>query len=1040
MLNRVIKWSINNRGIVNILALIWFIVGSISMFSMPVDVFPDFAPIQVVVLTEAPGFAPEEVESLVTIPLEAGLNGTANVKVVRSISTIGLSVITVIFQDGTNIFTARQLVSEKLQSARSRLAAGVQEPTLAPITSAAGDILKLGLYSTGKTTAMEVRTLVDWTIRLRLMAITGVSNVVVIGGDEKQFQVLVDPKKLKEYNVTLDEVLEAAGRSSTNAAGGMLRTKDTEKLIRGLGRVKSADEIAETVVTSRNGIPVLLKHVADVKIGAAFKIGDAIVDGHPGVVLTVMKQPWANTLETTRLIEKALEELKEGFPADVKVVTTFRQADFIEIAVKNVSEAVLLGGVLVAVILFVFLQNWRAALISLTAIPLSLLSAIIVLKFQGYTINTMTLGGLAIAIGEVVDDAIVDVENVYRRLRENKAAGSPKTSLRIVYEASCEVRGSVVYATFIVGLVFLPVLSLGGLEGRIFSPLAVSYLVSLFSSLLVALTVTPAMCYLLLRKTNNLPEHETKFVTWLKDRYQPMLRVSLEHPKAVISAAVAIFVFSLTPLLVMGTEFLPEFDENSLVVVATSMPGTSLTTTTNIGKELIAHFEKKHDIIGASQRAGRAEGGEDFGSGNFSEFDIRVRPDSPEKKDLLYHIRHEFSDVPGLITDSGSYLEHRMEHALSGVNAAIAIKIFGSDLAILHEKAMEIERIVKTVKGAVDVHVEQIIPVPQYSIRMNRAAAARYGVRVKDLSDSIETAFRGMTVAQVIEGQKSFDIYVWFKPEFRENLQLITETLVDTPSGVKVPITTLAEVTESTSPNTISRESVSRRVVVQANVSERDLGSVVQDARKLIHEKVKLPSGYYVVYGGQFEAQEQATRQLLLLSVAALFGMLLLLTMAFRSMRAAILIMANLPLALIGGIWASLFFGGVLSVGSLVGFITLFGISTRNGIMLVTHYSDLLAKPASLDVLIEESAMDRLSPVLMTALTAALGVLPIAVMGGTGRELEQPLAIVILGGMFTSTILTLIVIPSLLKLYGADLRPVHSSDSASGARKAATRS
>ena len=1028
MLNRIIRWAIKNPWVVNILALVWFVMGIHATATMPVDVFPDFAPIQVVVLTEAPGYAPEEVEGLITRPLESGINGVANVKVVRSISTIGLSVITVIFQDNSNIFTARQLVSEKLSSTRDKLPEGVKEPVLAPITTAAGDILKIGMYSTDKTSTMELRSIVDWTVRLRLMAIAGVSNVVTIGGDVKQYQVQVDPEKLKEYDVTLKDVVDAAHGSNINAAGGILRTQDTEKLIRGLGRVTSPEEIGATAIKSRNGLPVLLNNVADVKLGPQFKYGDAIVDGHPGVVMTVMKQPWANTLETTRLVEKALDDLKSSFPADVKVITTFRQADFIEVAVRNVGEAVVLGGVLVVIILFIFLQNWRAAIISLVAIPLSLLSAIIILKWQGYTINTMTLGGLAIAIGEVVDDAIIDVENVCHRLRENREATNPRPVWRVIYSASSEVRNSVVYATLIVALVFLPVLSLSGLEGKIFSPLAFAYLISLLSSLVVALTVTPALSLLLLHNASSVPARETRLVDLLKKIYADALKISMKYPRSVLAGSGLLLLLSMLPLFVMGTTFLPDFDEDNVIVVATSMPGTSLTTTTNIGKELTSHLVTQHNIMAADQRAGRAEGGEDYGASNFSEYDIRLKPDSKNKKDILYHVRHEFSHIPGLITDSGSYLQHRMDHALSGVNAAIAIKLFGPDLDVLHERAKEIESVMKSVKGAVDVHVEPIIPVPQVSIKINRGAAARYGVRVKDLADSIEAAFKGIAVSQVLEGQKAFDLYVLFKPEFRNKMSVITSTLVDTPSGIKVPIGALAEVKEGTSPNTISHENVLRRVVVQANVSGRDLGGVIDEARKKIHDQVKLPESYYVVYGGQFEAQEQARQQLGILCGAALVGMLVLLTMAFKSWRGALLIMANLPLALIGGIWAVLFSGAVLSVGSMVGFITLFGISTRNGIMLVSHFENLCKEKGEndLDEIIKQSAMDRLSPVLMTALTAALGVLPIAVLGGAGRELEQPLAIVILGGMISSTLLTLVVIPALLKLFGSMLYNANS--------------
>lgn len=1021
MINRFIQWSISNRWIVAILAFVWLAVGLYATETMPVDVFPDFAPIRVVVLTEAPGFAPEEVESLVTRPLEANLNGTANVKVVRSVSTIGLSVITIIFQDSTNVLVARQLVSEKLQAARGQLPDNVREPVLAPMTTAAGDILKIGLYSTGETSAMDLRTIADWTLRMRLMAVSGVSNVVVIGGDVKQYQVLVDPEKLKQYDVTLAQVVAAARGSNLNTAGGVVRTNEREELVRGLGRVSSPAEIADTVVVQRGSQPILLGNVADVKLGAQFKIGDAIVDGHPGIVLTVFKQPEANTLETTRALEKALDDLRPSFPKDVQVITTFRQADFIEIAVKNVSEAVVLGGVLVIIILFAFLQNWRTAVISLTAIPLSLLSAIIALKFHGYTINTMTLGGLAIAIGEVVDDAIIDVENIYRRLRENGSLAKPRPPLTVMYEASAEVRGAVVYATMIVALMFLPVLSLKGLEGKIFTPLAYAYLVSLIASLGVALTVTPAMCALLLKTTKGGAEGDGRVISFLKRMYLPLLQFSINRPRSIIAGALLLFVFSVGNLFVLGTEFLPPFDENNLIVVTTFMPGTSLTTTMQMGKELTSHFVGKHEILAASQRAGRAEGGEDYGASNFAEFDIRLRPDTPDKQKLLNHIRHEFSHVPGLVADSGSYLQHRMDHALSGVNAAIAVKVFGPDLDVLHENALKIEKVMKEIRGAVDVHVEQIVDVPQISIKVNREAAARYGVRVKDLSDSIEAAFRGVTVSQVLEGQKAFDMYVWLKPEYRNNLNVIKSTLVDTPANVKVPLGALASVSQGESPNTISHENISRRVVVQANVSGRDLGSLIAEAKQRIAKEVQLPTGYYVVYGGQFEAQEEASKQLGILLAAALVGMFLLLTLAFKSPKAAIIIMANLPLALVGGIWSVLFSGAVLSVGSMVGFMTLFGISTRNGIMLVSHFNQLTKEGGTLEDVVKHSALDRLSPVLMTALAASLGVLPIAVLGGAGRELEQPLAIVILGGMITSTALTLVVIPALLKLFGAGL-------------------
>jgi CzcA family heavy metal efflux pump len=1001
-----------------IAGVVLLIYGIVVATRIPIDVFPDFAPIQVVVLTEAPGFAPEEVESLITLPLESAVNGTANVKVVRSISTIGLSVITIVFEDGTNIFTARQLVAEKLQSARARLPAGVRSPVLAPISTIVGDILKIGLVSNGPTTAMELRTLADWTLRLRLLALPGVSNVVTYGGEVRQYQVLVDPNKLKTYNVSLEQVITAARESNANAAGGFLRTPDQEFLIKGIGRAKTAGDIAQHVVTINNGVPVVIGNVATVQVGPAFKIGDAIVNGKPGVIMNIVKQPWANTLQTSYAIERAIKDLQPTFPKDVQVIDVFRQADFIEIAVKNVLEALLLGGVLVIVVLFVFLQNWRTAVISLTAIPLSLLAAIIALQLQGGTINTMTLGGLAIAIGEVVDDAIIDVENVYRRLRENALLPNPVNPLVVVYDASREIRTSVVYATYIVALVFLPVFSLSGLEGRIFTPLAFSYIVAIVASLLVALTVTPAMCMILLGHQRDLPHEETRTVAFLKGHYGKFLSLSLSKPKTIVVSAALLFLVSLVPLIFLGKQFLPEFDESNLIVSMNTMPGTSLEITTQIGKTLTDHFTGHKEILASGQRAGRAEGADDYGASNFSETDIRLQEHGTNKKDLLAHVRQHFAEIPGAVVNVGSYIAHRMDHALSGVNAAIAIKLFGPDLSVLHEKAREIEAAMKTVSGAVDVQVEPIVPIPQISIEIDRAAAARYGISIGTLSRSIEAAFQGVVVSQVVEGQRSFDLFVWFQPKYRSNIEVIRSTLIDTPSGTKIPIGSVARVEHSTSPNTIRHESVSRHVIVQANVSGRDLGGVINDARKKIGEQVHLPSGYYVVYGGQFEAQEQATRQLVLLSILAIIGIYCLLWMAFRNMLAAALVMANLPLALIGGIWAIVFSGGVLSIGSLVGFITLFGISTRNGIMLVAHFNHLLAGGASFEDILWHGSLDRLSPVLMTALTAALGVLPIAVLGGAGRELEQPLAIVILGGMFTSTALTLVVVPALFKLFG----------------------
>ncbi len=1019
MFDKIIPWSLKNRYLVSGFAIVIFLYGLVSAVQLPIDVFPDFAPIQVVIQTEAPGFAPMEVESQVTIPLETNLNGIPNLKQIRSLSSTGISVLTLTFEDSIDVFRARQLVAEKLQVVRNELPVGVDQPLMTPISSAVGDILKIGLVS--KTTSlMDLKTLADWTISRRLRATNGVSNIVVYGGDAKQYQILIDPNKLKDYGVSIDDLIHATGESNINATGGVLRTPDKEYIIRGLARAKSIADIENTVIASRGGVPVLVSHIGTVVVAPSQKIGEAIVNGKPGIIINISKQPWANTLELTHKLEKVLTELKAGFPRDVEMITVFRQADFIETAIHNMLEALLLGGVLVIVILFFFLKNWRTAFISLTAIPLSLLIAAIVLKWQGGTINTMTLGGLAIAIGEVVDDAIIDVENVHKRLQENKLAAVPKSVFEIVLGASKEIRSSVIYATFIIALVFMPILSLTGLEGKIFTPLAFSFIIAILASLVVALTVTPALCLLLLSKEGSLKHDESELLTKLKFKYKEVLSYVLANARTVIRRSVILFVISLIPLFFLGKTFLPEFDESNLIVGINSVPGTSLDITVQTGKVLTRHLSEHKEVLASGQRAGRAQGSDDYGLSNFSEFDIRLASGGGSRRKIIKHVREDFSKIPGIVINVGSYISHRMDHVLSGVNAPIAIKIFGSDLDVLHKKAKEIEAVMRTVRGAVDVQIEPIIPIPQIAIQFDREEAMRYGLTAGDMARTIEVAFNGKAVSKIIEGQKSFDLVVWLAPEYRQDIEAIKSMLIDTPTGVKVPIASVAQVEFNTTPNTIKRDNASRRVVIQANTAGRDLGGVIKEARSKIAKQVQLPSGYYVEYGGQFEAQEAATKQLVVLSLVSIIGIYLLLIMAFKSTKAAGLVMANLPLALIGGIWATVLSGGTLSVGSLVGFITLFGISTRNGIMLVSHFRQLIEEGKTFEEVIWQGSLDRLSPVLMTALTAALGVLPIAIMGGAGRELEQPLAIVILGGMFSSTILTLLLTPALFKLYGAN--------------------
>ena len=1017
MFSWIIENSIKNRYLVTFFAIAVICYGLASSLNLPIDVFPDFAPTQVIIKTEAPGYAPEEVESLITIQLETNLSGIAGLEDMRSLSSTGLSVLTLIFDDTVDIFKARQLVSEKLQLVRSELPQDIDQPLMAPMTTATGDIIKIGLIAK-ETSLMDVRTLADWTIARKLLSINGVSNIVVHGGDPKQYQVLINPNKLKDYSISLDEFNQAISESNTNATGGFLRDSDKEYLIRGLGRIESIQDLENTVIKTKEGIPVLVKNLAEVKIGSEQKIGEALINGKRDILINVSKQPWANTRTLTDDIEEALENLKSAFPSDLETVTVFRQADFIDLAIHNMLEALILGSILVIIILYFFLQNWRTAFISLTAIPLSILIAIIVLKWQGGTINTMTLGGLAIAIGEVVDDAIIDVENVFRRLKENKLLASPRPVFDVIVKASKEIRASVIYATFIIALVFLPILSLTGLEGKIFSPLAHSFIIAILASLAVALTVTPALCYLLLNKTESFNEKESTLIAWLKEKYTILLEKVMSNPKKVLYSSVVLFLISLLPLFFLGKSFLPEFDESNLIIAVNSVPGTSLDITSRTGEVLTQHLISDKEVIAVGQRAGRAPGSDDYGSSNFSEFDVRLSAGGKARHKIINHVREDFGKIPGIVINVGSYITHKIDHVLSGVNAPIVVKIYGADLEILHKKAKEIETLFKTVKGATEVQVEPIIPIPQIVIDINREQAMRYGLSVSKISRTIETAFKGKRISKVLEGQKSFDLVSWFKPEFRNSLESIKNILIDTPTGQILPISSIAKIHFDTTPNTISRDNSSRRVVVQANVSGRDLGSVIDELRAKVKKEINFDNGYYIEYGGQFEAQERATKQLILYSLLAITGIFLLLIMAFKSIKIALLVLINLPLALIGGIWSIVIFGGVLSVGSLVGFITLFGISTRNGIMLITHLKDVIEEGVAFEKAIKESAIDRLSPVLMTALTAALGVLPIAIMGGAGRELEQPLAIVILGGMFSSTFLTLLLMPALFKLFG----------------------
>jgi CzcA family heavy metal efflux pump len=1019
MLNKIIQWSLNNRLLVIIGAVALLIYGGIVTLRAHVDVFPDLTAPTVTILTESHGLAPEEVESLVTLPIEAAMNGTAGVFRVRSNSAIGISIVFVEFEFGTDIYRARQLVTEKLQQVR--MPAGIPPPALGPISSTMGEIMLISMTST-TTSPMELRSLADWVVRPRLLGVSGISQVMIIGGDTKQFQVLVDPSRLADYGVTLKQVAEAVSASNTNAAGGFLERPNEEFLIRGRARVYTPEDLGNSVITVRAGTPILIKNIANVQAGAALKRGDGSFNMQPSVVATIQKQPNANTLELTENIETTLANLKATLPLDVTIDTkAFQQADFIKRAVGNVELSLIEGGIMVTVVLFLFLWNFRTTFISLTAIPLSLITAILVMSYFGITVNTMTLGGLAIAVGALVDDAIIDVENVFRRLKQNAPLPAPKPTAEVVFKASSEIRNSILFATLIIIVVFLPLFSLAGFEGRMFAPLSFAYIISIFVSLVVALTVTPVLCYYLLGRSKIIhDEKDSRVVAWLKRHYARMLNWTLRNPYQIIATSATMLLIAVLMVPLMGREFLPPFNEGTLNINANLPPGTSLQESNRIGSIIETLLHQTPEVVSTTRRTGRAELDEHAAGVNTSEIEVVTREADRPHAEVMEEVRQNLGRIPGVDVEVGQPISHRIDHLLSGTRAQIAIKLFGSDLATLRGKAGEIRNAMAEVPGIVDLLVEPQVGVPQVQVNMNRQAAAAVGLRAEDLAETIDTAFNGHVASQVMEEQRTYDVLVRLDDSARQSVESIGRTLIDTPTGAKVPISQVAEVRVDQGPNTINRENVQRRIIVQANVADRDLGSVISDVRAAITQKVQLPQGYFVQYGGQFESQETASRQITLLSIVAIGAIFLLLYIALKSARSAILVMANLPLALIGGVVMVFFSGGTLSIASLVGFITLFGIATRNGIMLISHYTHLMEEEgvAFRDAIVQGS-MERLSPILMTALVTGIGLLPLAMgKGEPGKEIHQPMAIVILGGIVTSTFLNMIVIPALYLKYG----------------------
>lgn len=1023
MLRSLVMFSLRFRLIVVLLAVILLVGGIVSLRDADWDVFPEFAPPQIVVQTEAAGLSTEEVEQLVTVPVEAALNGVGRLKVLRSSSAAGLSVTTAIFEDGTDILTARQLVGERIGEVATKLPQGTGPPRMTPLTASTSRLLMVAL--TSKTVSpMDLRTLADWTFKRRLEAVQGVAKVEVFGGAVKQFQVLLDPLRMRSFGVSLQEVGQAARNATGYGGASFLETPNQRVAIRQRTRIETPDDLAAVPITVTRGLPIALRQVADVAIGVEDRVGDALVDGKPAVLMVIHKQPYFNTLTVTDNLSGALDELRGGLPADVELhENLFRQATFIERAMHNLNLAILIGCALVVLVLAAFLAQWRTVVISLTAIPLSLLGAILVLRAFGASLNSMTLGGLAIALGEVVDDAIVDVENVLRRLRENARRPRPLSAFRVILKASLEVRGAVVYASFIVMLVFLPVFLLPGLAGSFFRPLGYAYVVAILVSLVVAMTLTPALCYLLLRRYGEprddgryRADDDSALVRFLKRAYGRVLPVLLTHPKATLGAAllVAGAAVGLAPFL--GGEFLPEFRESNFVVLMAGKPDSSLVEAERTGKLIYDRLAAFPGVESVAQQIGRAELSEDTWGPNVSEIWVELDEDI-DYENLLSAVRDDLEDVPGLVFEIKPFLRERIDETLTGATADVVIRVAGPDLAELRAIAQKIHDAIEDVAGLEDLRVEQQVAVPQLEILSRPAELARFGVTAGELNQTVRTLLAGAHVGQIYDQDRVFDVVVRAPPAARSNAAAIGELLVDLPTNEKVPLRALADINLVDSPNAINREGASRRTQITFNVEGRDLSAVVAEIRDRIERQVEpLPAGYHMEFAGEYAARMEAVARLVLFGGLSLVGIFALLYLDFRSVRQALLVMLSVPLAGIGGVFAVAATGGSVSLGTLVGFVTLFGIAVRNGILLISHFQHLAAidgmpwGPA----LIVRGATERLAPILMTSAATGLALLPLIVAGNRpGHEIEFPMAVVIVGGLTSSVLLTLGLLPVL---------------------------
>ena len=1014
-LNGIIHFSLKNRLIVLLGAALIVAGGLWSADRIDVDVFPDLTAPTVVIMSDARGMSAEEVERLVTFPVETAVNGAANVRRVRSSSMYGYSFVWVEFDWGMDVFRARQTVSEKLVTIGEQLPDGIV-PMLAPQSSVMGEIMFLGLQSE-TTPMMELRDIADWVIKPAILATGGVSQVTVVGGDEKQYQVLADPLRMEAFGVTMEELENACTSLSVNSEGGIVRDRGNEYALRGIARTTDLDELGATLVRISGSDPVCIRDVATIRTGAAVRLGTASMNAKPAVIISVSKQPDINTLKVTRAIERSVQDAAAALPSDITVDThIFQQADFIQASVGNVGRALLEGALFVILILFLFLGNFRTTLISVIAIPVSLLATIIVLLALGMDINTMTLGGMCIAIGSLVDDAIIDVENVYKRLRQNhsKAPSERDSVFNVVFEGSREIRSSVINATLIIMVAFTPLFFLDGMEGRLLKPLGISFIIALFMSLLVAMTLTPLLCKDLLssEKYLNRNDRESFLSRKLSAWYSRALETAMRHRKTVLGITALLLAGALLVFSFMGSSFLPDFNEGSMTISAVTGQGSSLDVNDQLGELMERELLTIPEVVRTSRRTGRGDLDEHSQATNGAEIDVNFKLGKRSREVVFDEVRAKLNAIPGVAVTVGQPLGHRIDHMLSGTKAAIAIKIFGTDLSTLQMTGNSIKAAIADIEGLVDLSIEQQASTPQILIKARREALAFYGISTGEFKRFVELAFSGDKMSDIYEGQRRYDVVLKLDDKYTGSVDAIGKVLIDTGFGSKVPLEEVAEIVSTTGPGAISRENVQRKLVVSANVSGRDVGSVVEDIREAVASSITLPEGYRIEYGGQFESAGKASRTLALATILAVFVIFLLLYAEFRDLGLSLIVLASLPLALIGGVFAVWISSAVISIPAIIGFITLFGIATRNGVLLINRYRHLQEGGTSLHRSIHEGSVDRLNPILMTALTSALALIPLVVNGDkTGNEIQSPMAVVVLGGLVSSTLLNIFVVP-----------------------------